>query len=227
GRPLRTGQRRPASWQEAVSTFAARFKAIMATHGPESVAFLSTGQITTEEMFALGALFKFGMGGVHADANTRQCMASAHVAYKQSFGFDAPPFTYADFEASDVLVFVGANPCIAHPIMWERVMMNRNHPKIIVVDPRRTETAQAAAAHIALAPKSDLSFFYAVAHVLIREGWTDRAYIDSHVTGYEDFATHVATYAPEDVASRCGITPDVITSFARAIHEGKAVSFWW
>src|SRR5690606_7312897 len=69
--------------------------------------------------------------------------------------------------------------------------------------------------------------FYAVAHVLIREGWTDRAYIDSHVTGYEDFATHVATYAPEDVASRCGVTPDVIASFARTIHEGKAVSFWW
>ncbi len=218
---------RPASWSEAVTTFAARFKAIMAEHGPESVAFLSTGQITTEEMFALGALFKFGMGGIHADANTRQCMASAHVAYKQSFGFDAPPYTYRDFEESDVLVFVGANPCIAHPIMWERVMMNRNNPKIIVIDPRRTETAQAATTHIALASKSDLAFFYAVAHVLIREDWIDHDYIAAHVTGYGDFAAHVAPCTPEETAPRCGVSPDVIESFARAIHEGKAVSFWW
>ena len=75
----------------------------------------------TEEMALLGALAKFGMGMVHGDGNTRQCMATAVVAYKQSFGFDAPPYTYADFEESDVLVFVGANLCIAHPIMWERV----------------------------------------------------------------------------------------------------------
>ena len=72
------------------------------------------------------------MGMLHGDCNTRQCMATAHVAYKQSFGFDAPPFTYADFEESDVLVFVGANPCIAHPIMWQRVMRNRHQPEIIV-----------------------------------------------------------------------------------------------
>ncbi len=222
-----SGRLRPASWREATSTFAARFKAIMDEHGPESVAFLSTGQITTEEMFALGALFKFGMGGIHADANTRQCMASAHVAYKQSFGFDAPPYTYADFEASDVLVFVGANPCITHPIMWERVMMNRRNPEIIVIDPRRTETAQAATTHIALAPKSDLGFFYAIAHVLIREGWVDHAYVAAHVTGYEDFAAHVAAYAPATVAARCGIASEVIETCARTIHEGKAVSFWW
>lgn len=226
-RDATSGTLRPASWQEATSTFAARFKAIMDEHGPESVAFLSTGQITTEEMFALGALFKFGMGGIHADANTRQCMASAHVAYKQAFGFDAPPYTYADFEASDVLVFVGANPCITHPIMWERVMMNRHNPEIIVVDPRRTETAQAATTHIALAPKSDLAFFYAVAHVLIREGWIDRAYVAAHVDGYEDFAAHVSAYAPALVAARCGLAADVIEGCAHTIHEGKAVSFWW
>ena len=78
--------------------------------GPRSVAFLSTGQIPTEEMAFLGALAKFGMGMVHGDGNTRQCMATAAVAYKQAFGFDAPPFTYEDFEESDVMIFVGANP---------------------------------------------------------------------------------------------------------------------
>jgi assimilatory nitrate reductase catalytic subunit len=222
-----TGKLRPAPWDEAITTFVHRFKAIIAEHGPESVAFLSTGQIPTEEMFALGTLFKFGMGGLHADANTRQCMATAHVAYKQSFGFDAPPFSYKDFEESDVLVFVGANPCIAHPIMWERVMMNRHNPKILVVDPRRTETAQAATTHVALAPKGDLAFFYAIAHVLIREGWIDRSFIDEHVTGFTEFAAHVAAYSPDSVAATCGITPEAIETFARTIHGGKAVSFWW
>ena len=119
-----------------------------ASTGRESVAFLSTGQIATEEMALLGALAKFGMGMVHGDGNTRQCMATAVVAYKQSFGFDAPPYTYADFEESDVLVLVGSNLCIAHPIMWERVCRNPHKPEIIVIDPRKTETAMAATQHL-------------------------------------------------------------------------------
>ncbi len=106
----RGGPLEPVDWDTAVSTFVSRFKGILEEHGPESVAFLSTGQIPTEEMAFLGALAKFGMGMVHGDGNTRQCMATAVVAYKQAFGFDAPPFTYEDFEESDLLIFVGANP---------------------------------------------------------------------------------------------------------------------
>ena len=134
----------PTDWPTALSTFVTRMRAIQAKHGPESVAFLSTGQIPTEEMALLGAVTKLGMGVVHGDGNTRQCMATSVVAYKESFGFDAPPYTYKDFEESDVLVFVGANPCIAHPIMWERVCKNPHSPEIVVLDPRRTETAMAA-----------------------------------------------------------------------------------
>ena len=108
-----------------MTTMAARFQAIQAEHGADSVAFLSTGQIATEEMALLGAVAKFGMGMVHGDGNTRQCMATAVVAYKQAFGFDAPPYTYQDFEESDCIVLVGSNLCIAHPILWERVTRNR------------------------------------------------------------------------------------------------------
>ena len=152
-------------------------------------------------MALLGALAKFGMGMVHGDGNTRQCMATAVVAYKQSFGFDAPPYTYADFEESDVLVFVGANVCIAHPILWERVMRNRNSPRIIVVDPRRTETAMQATQHLPLSPKSDLELLYGIAHILIAENWIDRAFIDAHTSGFEEFAAHVAPFTPERVAA--------------------------
>ena len=104
----------------------------------------------TEEMALLGALAKFGMGMLHGDGNTRQCMATSVVAYKQSFGFDAPPYTYADFEESDVIVLVGSNLCIAHPILWQRVMRNPHRPEIIVIDPRTTETAMAATQHLPL-----------------------------------------------------------------------------
>ncbi len=115
------GSLQPSDWDSALKSFVSRFKGILEEHGPEVRCLsTSTGQIPTEEMFMLGSLFKFGMGGVHGDGNTRQCMATAHVAYKQAFGFDAPPFTYKDFELSDTLIFVGANPCIAHPILWER-----------------------------------------------------------------------------------------------------------
>ena len=97
------------------------------------------------------------MGMLHGDGNTRQCMATAVTAYKESFGFDAPPYTYADFEQSDVIVLVGSNLCIAHPILWQRVMRNPHRPQIIVIDPRATETSMAATQHLALYPKSDLT----------------------------------------------------------------------
>ena len=215
------------SWNTAIEHFCSRIQQIQERYGKESVAFLSTGQIPTEEMAFLGSLAKFGMGMIHGDGNTRQCMATAATAYKQSFGFDAPPFTYQDFEESDVLVFVGANPCIAHPIMWERVMRNRHSPEIIVIDPRVTETAMQASLHLPIAPKSDLTLFYGLARVLIENNWVDQKYLDSHTTGYEEFARHVQPYKLEMVAERTGISPDTILHLARLIHEGKRVSFWW
>ena len=165
--PLLNGEQ--VSWERALEVFCQRMKAVQAKHGPASAAFLSTGQMMTEEMAFLGALAKFGMGMVHGDGNTRQCMATSVAAHKESFGFDAPPFTYADFEESDCLVFVGANPCIAHPIMWQRVLANRRSPEIIVIDPRVTETASAATQHLQISPRADLTLLYCLAHWLIKQ----------------------------------------------------------
>jgi anaerobic selenocysteine-containing dehydrogenase len=221
------GSLNSVTWDDAMKTFVAKFKATMAEHGPESVAFLSTGQICTEELALLGALWKFGMGALHCDSNTRQCMATAHVAYKQSFGFDAPPFTYADFEQSDTLVFIGANPCIAHPIMWQRVLRNKNNPRIIVIDPRRTETAMNATQHLPLKPKSDLTLLYGIANLLVQSGWVNREFIERSTTGYAEFAAFVRQFTPEMVAAETGLTINQIYHCAEAIHQGKAVSFWW
>jgi anaerobic selenocysteine-containing dehydrogenase len=215
------------SWQDALDLFTKRLKSIKETHGHESVAFLSTGQIPFEEMAFLGCLFKFGMGFLHGDANTRQCMATAVTAYKQSFGFDAPPATYADFELSDVIVLVGANLCIAHPILWQRVMRNKRNPKIIVIDPRSTETAQAATQHIALKPKGDLALLYALAHCILRDERIDPVSI-ANTEGIESFTSFVADYSPAAVSEKTGLTEAEIESLARTVSDPSLkVSWWW
>ena len=223
----KSGRLRPVEWDLAMQTFVERFKRIQSAHGNHAVAFLSTGQIATEEMAFLGALTKFGMGMLHGDGNTRQCMATSVVAYKQAFGFDAPPYTYEDFEQSDVIVLIGSNLCIAHPIMWERVMRNRHSPEIVVIDPRLTETAMNATLHLALTPKSDLSLLYGVARILIANDWIDRSFIERSTNGFDDFERHVANYDDERVSSDTGLSPDAIHRLARIIHEGRRVSFWW
>jgi anaerobic selenocysteine-containing dehydrogenase len=215
------------SWDAALEAFVRRFRAITEKHGPDSVAWLGTGQIPTEEMAMLGSFAKFGMGMVHGDGNTRQCMATAVVAYKQAFGFDAPPYTYEDFEQSDVIVLVGSNLCIAHPIMWERITRNPHQPEIVVVDPRRTETAMSATLHVPLAPKSDLTLFYAVARHLIARGWIDREFIEKHTSGFDEFAAHVEPFTLDHAVEATGVPEDVIKRLAQLIGTGKRVSIWW
>ncbi|MCG8652251.1 MAG: molybdopterin-dependent oxidoreductase, partial [Pirellulales bacterium] len=221
------GVLKPVSWERALREFTTRLKSIQKQHGKESVAFLSTGQIPCEEMAFLGALAKFGMGIKHGDGNTRQCMATAVTAYKESFGFDAPPYTYDDFEQSDCLVFVGANPCIGHPIMWERVLRNPHDPELIVIDPRRTETAMAATEHLQIRPKSDLAVLYAMTNDLITQGLIDDEFVQQHTSGFERLREHVSRFPVDQVADRAGISADALCRAARAIGGSKAVSLWW
>ncbi len=223
----KSGKLTATDWPTALDVFTTRLKDIREKHGRESVAFLSTGQIPFEEMAFLGCLFKFGMGFLHCDANTRQCMATAVTAYKQSFGFDAPPATYADFEESDVIVLIGANLCIAHPILWQRVMRNQRNPQIIVIDPRATETAQAATQHVALKPKGDLALLYALAHCILRDGRVDAASL-ANTEGIEEFTEFLKDYPPAAVAARTGQTVEVIEELARTVSDSnKRVSWWW
>lgn len=224
--PLLHGK--PVDWDTALTFFCERMREILDKHGPEAAAFISTGQIMFEEMAYLGSLAKFGMGMIHGDGNTRQCMATAVTAYKESFGFDAPPFTYADFEESDVLVFIGANPCIAHPIMWQRVLKNTRHPEIIVVDPRTTETAMAATQHYAIKAKSDLALLYGLAYLITRDGGLDQRFIEEHTNGFEEFASFAADFTPARVSAETGLSIEELEHLAKTIRAGKhRVSFWW
>ena len=221
------GQLEAVSWDKALKTFTTKFKEIQEKYGEDSLAFISTGQIPFEEMAYLGALSKFGLKIKHGDGNTRQCMATAVVSYKQSFGFDAPPYTYKDFEESDVIVFVGANPCIAHPIMWERVMLNKNNPSVIVVDPRKTETAMYAKHHYDINPKSDTYFFYGLAKLLIDMDALDKDFLAQSTNGFEDFKEFLNTITLDEVVEQSGISLERLTKLAEIIKGGKRVSFWW
>lgn len=222
-----TGKLEPVTWERALAAFVENFRGVQRRHGKHALAFLSTGQIVMEEMALLGALAKFGMGMLHVDSNTRQCMATSHVAYKQSFGFDAPPFTYADFEESDVLVFIGANPCIAHPIMWQRVMRNRRSPTIIVIDPRKTETAMLAAQHVALRPKSDLTLLYGLARQLLGLGAVKRDFLAAHTAGFAEFEAFLAPFTLERTVAETGVPAADLLRCAGSIARGERVSFWW
>ena len=221
------GELEPASWETALKMFAEKFKSIQQQHGPDALAWLGTGQITTEELAFLGVLGKMGMGIRHGDGNTRQCMATSVTAYKESFGFDAPPFSYDDFEESDVLIFIGSNLCVAHPILWQRVLRNNHRPAIVVVDPRKTETAMAATHHYAIRPKSDLTLLYGLANMLAASRWIDRDYISRHTTGFDAFEDFITRFTPAEVSELTGLGIEQLWEFANLIHRGKRVSFWW
>ena len=212
------------SWEKAFNIFAERVKKIQDEYGKESFAFLSTGQLCTEEMALAGHIGRTFLGG-NGDGNTRLCMATAVVAYKQSFGFDSPPYTFEDLELSDVMIFIGCNPVVAHPILWSRVIKNRNKDKkIISIDPRRTETVTNSDMWIDIKPKSDLRLLYTLANVLIEDGWIDEKFIKNSIEGFKN---HVKKYDINDVEEYTGISKGRVLELAKIIHEGKRVSFWW
>ena len=219
------GEMREISWEEGIKTFTKKMREIQDKYGKESVAFISTGQMTTEEMALLGHVARNYMG-MPGDGNTRLCMATSVVAHKQSFGFDAPPYTLHDAELSDTIFLIGANPVIAHPVFWGRIKENKE-AKIIVIDPRKSETAMNADIWIDVKPKADLVLMYTLANVLIEKGWVDKNYIENFTEGYEEFKNHAAKFTLENVEAETGISAERVLELAEIIHNGKRVSFWW
>ncbi|MDO5484999.1 MAG: molybdopterin oxidoreductase family protein, partial [Sarcina sp.] len=221
------GRMKEVSWYEAFTHVADKLKDLQARYGRESIAGISTGQLTLEEFAIFGHVMRNYLQ-TNVDGNTRLCMASAAVAHKGTFGYDAPGYTLQDLELSDTIIFIGANPVVAHPIVWGRVRNNKvpGH-KVIVIDPRRSETAMNADYHYEIRPRSDLHLLYTLANVLIEKGWIDRAFIDAHTNKFDEFAEFVKAFPLSRGAQASGISENRIMELAQMIHEGKAVSFWW
>ena len=216
-----------ASWEEGISYTATKLKEIIATYGPEAVAGISTGQLTLEEMALVGHVMRTHLDA-NLDGNTRLCMATSVVAHKQSFGFDAPPYTLDDLEHSDTIILIGANPVVAHPIIWGRIRENKlPNKKVIVIDPRHTETAQNADYYYGLKAKSDLVLMYTIANLLIEKDYLNHDYISNYTENFDAFKTFVASYTLETVEETTGLTAEQIIELVELIHQGENVSLWW
>ncbi len=218
------GSFQEVSWEEGFSYVADKLKELQEKYGRESVAGISTGQLTLEEFALFGHVMRNFLKA-NVDGNTRLCMATAVVAHKQSYGFDAPGFTLKDLELSDRIIFIGANPVVAHPILWGRVQSNQvEGHKIIVIDPRKSETAMNADYWYGLKWRSDLLLLYTVAGQLIEKDYLDHRFIEDHTEKFQEFQDFVKPYTLERGAEGTGLSKEQILEL---IHSGKRVSFWW
>ena len=214
------------TWDHALNVMTKRMSLLLKEHGPESVAIISTGQLVTEEFYALGKLARLGLGVSHYDGNTTLCMASAVSGYKMTLGSDGPPGAYADLEQADCIVLFGANIADNHPLLAPRVLENKA-ATVIVVDPRVTKTAMIADQHLAIKARSDIALLNGIIHILVAEDLLDLDYVHAHCDGFDELREHVSTCTPSKTAAVCGITVQQIQETARAIGNAKAATLAW
>ena len=216
-----------ATWDEAYLLVSNKFKEIKNQHGAKAVGVISTGQLLTEEFYTLGKFVQLGLGSNNYDGNTTLCMASAVMGYKQSFGSDGPPGCYEDFEYADVIFLIGANIADNHPILKLHISKNKKKPKIVVIDPRRTKTAQMADIYVPLKPRSDLALLNSLAYIIMEQGWENQEYIKANTNGFKEYKKHIQNYPPQDVANITGIDVKVLYELARIYAGAQASMIAW
>ncbi|MFJ3050901.1 molybdopterin-dependent oxidoreductase [Pseudomonas nitroreducens] len=226
---LRLGKglsRTRTDWGTALEHAAGVVAETIREHGPDSIAFYVSGQLLTEDYYAFNKLARALVGTNNIDSNSRLCMSSAVVGYKRSLGADAPPCSYEDIELADCVMIAGSNMAYAHPVLFRRLeeaRARRPEMKLIVIDPRVTDTAEQADVHLAILPGTDVALFHGILHILLWEGWIDRDFIDAHTEGLEELKALVRDYGPLAVAEICGIAVDDLQRAAQWI--GQAPSF--
>lgn len=216
-----------ASWDEVFSKVSETFKSITQKYGSRAIGVLSTGQLLTEEFYTLGKLVQLGLRTNNYDGNTTLCMASAVAGYKQSLGSDGPTGSYEDFEHADVIVLVGANIADNHPILKLHIAKNLKKPKIIVIDPRASKTAQMADIFVPLKPRTDLALFNGLAYIVLEQGWENSEYLKANVTGLGELRKHLQNYPPQEVANITGVDVKTLYELARLIAGSPATLTAW
>ena len=222
--------RQRVSWDTALTRAAAVFHSLIRQHGPDSVGFYVSGQCLTEEYYLVNKLVKGFIGTNNIDTNSRLCMSSAVAGYSQTLGEDAVPISYDDIELADCFFIAGANPAWCHPILFRRIEQHKaNHPevKIIVADPRRTQSCAIADLHLQLKPGTDILLYHAIARCLIEMGYIDREFIQNHTDGYDVFRAAVMRLSLEEAASACALPKGDILLAARMIGQSRAFLSMW
>ncbi|MGE0097782.1 MAG: molybdopterin-dependent oxidoreductase [Hydrogenophaga sp.] len=225
-RRLRRGApAQPVTWDAALDLATDRFSTAIATHGPDAVGFYVSGQLLTEDYYAFNKLAKGLIGTNNIDTNSRLCMSSAVAGYKLTLGADAPPACYDDVNHAQCLFIVGSNAAFAHPVLFRRIEEAKaKNPamKVIVADPRRTDTAGFADLFLPLQPGSDVMLFHGLLHIMLWESWIDHAYIAAHTTGFDALKALVREYTPERVAQACGLSREDLFTAARWFATSSA-----
>ncbi|MEZ0453136.1 molybdopterin-dependent oxidoreductase [Sphingobacterium thalpophilum] len=226
----RSSPLQPVSWDEALERAAAVFSTLIDKYGPDSVAFYASGQCLTEEYYVLNKLVKGFIGTNNIDTNSRLCMSSAVAAYKKVLGEDSVPICYDDIELADCFLIEGANPAWCHPILWRRVETHKaQHPntKIIIVDPRITDSCAVADLHLQINPGTDIVLNYAIGRLLIEQGYIDSDFIHAHTEGYNEYRQRVFQRSLTESASICGVPATDIQLAAQFIGTSKRFLSMW
>jgi assimilatory nitrate reductase catalytic subunit len=223
-RPLvrRDGDLMKTTWDTALFE-ARRGLAAAMEDDPDGMAVLGSGQQTNEAAYALGKLARGGIGTRYYDANTTLCMASAVAAYYDAFGSDAPPPTYDDIPEATGHVVWGANPAVAHPVMWRWITDSAADGDLIVVDPVRTRTAEAADHHVAVDPGGDLALARAVLAHVVETGRVDEAFVADATTGFDDLCASLPD--PAVAADRAGVSTDDVEHVAATL-DADTLIYW-
>ena len=223
-RRLQPGATPQASgWDTALDSCADQLASIVQQHGPDAVGIYVSGQLLTEDYYVFNKLAKGLLGTNNIDTNSRLCMSSAVAGYKATLGADAPPACYDDLNHAHTVFVAGANPAWAHPILFRRLEdAKRANPeqKLVVVDPRRTETAAMADLHLQLLPGSDIALCHGLLHLMLWEGWTDNAFMAAHTSGFEALKARVRDFTPKDTARLTGLREADILQAARWFANG-------
>ncbi|MCF6200887.1 MAG: nitrate reductase [Hydrogenimonas sp.] len=227
----RDGKFVEVDWDEAFKEVSGKFKKIQAEYGKKSIAVISTGQLLSEEFYALGKFVQLGLETNNYDGNTTLCMASAVMGYKQSFGSDGPPGCYEDFSHAEVIMLIGANIADNHPILKLHIAKNRKirgkKPTIIVVDPRHSKTANMADIYLPIKPRTDLALINGLCYIIHAQGWMDERFISERTVGYREFIKEIQKYPPQEVAHITGIDVKTLYEVARLYAAADAAMSAW
>lgn len=218
------------SWDTALDRAAAVFSSIIKKHGPDSVGFYISGQCLTEEYYLVNKLVKGFLKTNNIDTNSRLCMSSAVVGYKKTFGEDSVPIAYEDIELADTFLITGANPAWCHPILFRRLEQHREkNPKVkvIVIDPRRTDTAATADLHLQIIPGTDIILYHAIAKRLIEKRYVDDSFVKNHTENYQLYKKMVEASSYEKASKLCGISISDIKLAAEMIGKAKGFITLW
>lgn len=215
---------REASWDEALDLIARRCRDVREKYTSGAIGFYNSGQLFIEDYYTLSVLSHAGLGTKHVDGNTRLCTATASFALRESFGNDGNPASVTDYDTADCIAHFGQNPAANQTVAWMRILDRRrgpNPPKLVVVDPRRTDTAKEADVHLAPRLGTNVAVMNGLLHLIIASGQVDRDFIDQHTVGFERLREVVSQYPPERVEAIAGIAPTKLRAAAHLLGAAE------